>query len=147
LEASTPLVKEVPLGIPQAERIREIDDFFKRHGDAWIGHWLVDKVRQSGAQRCAITGCRKTEEVRLLRTAFATRVVALICSFERRFMFATERSRSDAPVQRAAFAQLSGWEYSLGLGRLIYEADDFAFNDSDPDALANTVSQIVDREP
>ena len=154
-EASRRMTAVVPLGLPQAERLKAIESFLTKNGRDYLGKCIVEDIQAhrgvaNPLQRIVISGFRTEEEVDAVRHLFPCLVVGIEASFEVRLSRLASRQRSDYSGSPGAFIRLSAWEYSLGLGRLIYHADRLLVNDrslpwlyAQTDALVT--QQIEDR--
>lgn len=140
------LVKEyVPLEVPLLERLQRIDQFFEEHGDDAVAREILSRIesRDSRGTPIVVTGCRKPVERDVLRQAFRPRVLALHCSDRTRFARSQARVRADSPSDYETFLRASAWEYAIGLGRLVLEADALVANDQSLSHLRSSLERIV----
>jgi dephospho-CoA kinase len=125
----------VPLSLPQPERLAAVEVFLKANGPGFLGRSVAEDIlatelsSPTDGQRVVVSGFRTVQEVEAIRRAFPCVVIGVESSLEVRLTRLTERGRNDHSGSQEAFIRLNGWEYSLGLGRLIYEADHILLND------------------
>lgn len=129
IEPSKFLVEHVPLDLPLMDRLRTIDEFFRSNGPDYVAKRMLTEALAGPSQPLVITGCRQLVERDILAGRFRSVVIALHSSTRIRYERTMLRARRDLAPDYATFVRASAWEYSLGLGRLVYEADTIIEND------------------
>ena len=151
IEPSRFLVEHVPLGLPLMDRLRAIDEFFRNQGPDYIANRMLAEALAVPSQSVVITGCRQPVERDILIGRFRTTVVALHSCTRTRYERTKLRARKDIAPDYATFIRASAWEYSLGLGRLVYEADSILENEGSLTEfhadLAHLAAQLLELRP
>lgn len=142
IEPSKYVKEHIPIDIPLIDRLRAVDKFFQKEGADYVAKRLIAEVLDAPFRPLVVTGCRQLVERDVLAEKFRTAVIALHSSTRTRFERATSRARKDVAPDFATFVQASAWEYSLGLGRLIWEADAILENEGSLEELQARLMRI-----
>jgi dephospho-CoA kinase len=129
VEPSEFLKSKVPLDIPVLERLQMVERFFEDAGRDYVAKRLLSDIIDGDKQPpFVITGCRQTIEVECLQTRLATLVIAVHSEDAVRFERSSSRARPDLAMNYETFIRATAWEYSIGLAKMIFEADDIIVN-------------------
>lgn len=92
----------------------------------------------------AIVGVRQVPEIEVIRAElFPPSIIAVYAPAAIRFGRVGGRARPDAPASFDQFLKLTFWEYSLGLARIMYEADVLLENSASEDDFDRTCTDLL----
>ena len=144
IEPSQFLKDRVPLDVPILARLKMVDNFLESTGRDFVAKSLFSEVlRCKNRAPLVITGCRQMVEVDSFRERFQTVVVVLYSDDNTRFERCIRRGRTDTALNFETFLRATAWEYSLGLARLMFEADQILLNNGSIFDLRRKVERIV----
>jgi dephospho-CoA kinase len=149
--------REVPFvrqDLPMREHCATREDLYREVGNDYAARKFVEELRRERPQPnyAVLSGVRKSEDVDYLRQqGYHVEVVALFRDSTAAFIYgrvrAIQEGREDHPESLEEFIQLNAWELSIGLGRLIYEADHVLVNSGDRKVLRWLLNTIVHGRP
>jgi dephospho-CoA kinase len=149
--------REVPFvrqDAPMREHCAAREELYREVGNDYAARKFVEELRRERPQSnyAVLSGVRKWEDVQYLRQqGYHVEVVALFRDSTAAFIYgrvrAIQERREDHPESLEEFIQLNAWEYSIGLGRLIHEADHVLVNSGDRRVLTWLLNTIVHGRP
>jgi hypothetical protein len=95
--------------------------------------------------RVVVEGIRTWEDIQLLKQHFTVKVIGIWRSLESAYEYALQRGRDDAPHSLEEYIRGAAFEYSLGLGRIFYAADQIVVNRGDLEQLKLELLQRIEQ--
>jgi hypothetical protein len=94
-------------------------------------------------KKIVIEGIRTWEDINLLKQRGPIVVIGIWRAAEAAYEHARQRRRDDAPHSFEEYVRGAAFEYSLGLGRVLYAADHILVNTGDISELTRTLLECV----
>ena len=110
----------------------------EKNGPGAIAELLKNSIQNSTHEIIIIDGVRSIHEINVIKKTGNVKLLAVIASANTRFVFLSERKRSDDPLTRDKFEERDNREISVGLQEIIQLADESIENNN------VTIEQIVD---
>ena len=110
----------------------------QKNGPGAIAELIKESIQKSNHEIIIIDGVRSIHEINVIKKIGTVKLLALIASADTRFVFLSERKRSDDPLTRDKFEERDNREISVGLQEIIQLADESIENNN------VTIEQIVD---
>jgi dephospho-CoA kinase len=110
----------------------------EKNGPGAIAELLKNSIQTSTHEIIIIDGVRSIHEINVIKKTGNVKLLAVIASADTRFVFLSERKRSDDPLTRDKFEERDNREISVGLQEIIQLADESIENNN------VTIEQMVD---
>jgi len=110
----------------------------EKNGPGAIAELLKSSIQNSTHEIIIIDGIRSIHEINVLKQTGNVKLLAVIASSDTRFLFLSERKRSDDPLTRDKFEERDNREIGVGLQEIIQLADESIENNK------VTIEQMVD---
>ena len=110
----------------------------EKNGPGAIAELLKNSIQTSTHEIIIIDGVRSIHEINVIKKTGNVKLLAVIASADTRFVFLSERKRSDDPLTRDKFEERDNREISVGLQEIIQLADESIENNN------VTIQQMVD---
>jgi|TARA_B110000014_G_scaffold69511_1_gene47457 dephospho-CoA kinase len=110
----------------------------EKNGPGAIAELLKNSIQNSTHQIIIIDGIRSIHEINVLKQTGNVKLLAVNTSSDTRFVFLSERKRSDDPLTKEKFEERDNREIGVGLQEIIDLADESIENDN------ITIEQMVD---
>jgi len=110
----------------------------EKNGPGAIAELLKNSIQNSTHEIIIIDGVRSIHEINVIKKTGNVKLLAVIASADTRFVFLSERKRSDDPLTRDKFEERDNREISVGLQEIIQLADESIENNN------VTIEQMVD---
>jgi dephospho-CoA kinase len=110
----------------------------EKNGPGAIAELLKNSIQNSTHEIIIIDGVRSIHEINVIKKTGNVKLLAVIASANTRFVFLSERKRSDDPLTRDKFEERDNREISVGLQEIIQLADESIENNN------VTIEQMVD---
>lgn len=147
IEASDFVKESIPERPRVLDRLRDIDRLFLENGEDFVARRLHDETRRrivrEGHKLVVVSGCRKRIERDVIAHEFNSLCIAIHAESSLRFRWSASRARVDSPPDYETFLRASAWEFSIGLGRLLFECDHILVNDGTIEELRERVRALV----
>ena len=110
----------------------------EKNGPGAIAELLKNSIQNSTHQIIIIDGIRSIHEINVLKQTGNVKLLAVNTFSDTRFVFLSERKRSDDPLTKEKFEERDNREIGVGLQEIIDLADESIENDN------ITIEQMVD---
>ena len=110
----------------------------EKNGPGAIAKLIQNSIQNSTHKIIIIDGIRSIHEINVLKETGNVKLLAVNASSDTRFVFLSERKRSDDPLTREKFEERDNREISVGLQEIIELADESIENNN------VTIQQMVD---
>ena len=110
----------------------------EKNGPGAIAKLLKNSIQNSIHKIIIIDGIRSIHEINVLKETGNVKLLGVNASADTRFVFLSERKRSDDPLTRDKFEERDNREISVGLQEIIQLADESIENNN------ITIEQMVD---
>ena len=110
----------------------------EKNGPGAIAKLLKNSIQNSTHKIIIIDGIRSTHEINILKETGNVKLLAVNAASDTRFIFLSERKRSDDPLTREKFEERDNREIGVGLQEIIELADESIENNN------VTIQQMVD---
>ena len=102
----------------------------EKNGPGAIAKLIKNSIQNSTHKIIIIDGVRSIHEINVLKEIGNVKLLAVNASSDTRFVFLSERKRSDDPLTRAKFEERDNREISVGLQEIIELADESIENNN-----------------
>lgn len=117
----------------------------EKYGPGAVAEVCLASLKGAKDKVVVVDGIRSYAEVEVFAREHEVKLMAITASRDRRFLFLTERGRSDAPATRKSFDDRDARELSVGVGSAIALADETISNErSTPEELGKRVVDLVE---
>ena len=110
----------------------------QKNGPGAIAELIKESIQNSTHEIIIIDGVRSIHEINVLKETGNVKLLAVNASPDTRFIFLSERKRSDDPLTREKFEERDNREIGVGLQEIIQLADESIENNN------VTIDQMVD---
>ena len=110
----------------------------EKNGPGAIAKLLKESIQNSTHKIIIIDGVRSIHEINILKETGNVKLLAVNASSDTRFVFLSERKRSDDPLTKEKFEERDNREIGVGLHEIIKLADESIENNN------VTIEQMVD---
>ena len=110
----------------------------EKNGPGAIAELLKNSIQNSTHEIIIIDGVRSIHEINVIKKTGNVKLLAVIASANTRFVFLSERKRSDDPLTREKFEERDNREIGVGLQEIIQLADESIENND------ITIDEMVD---
>ena len=110
----------------------------EKNGPGAIAKLIQNPIQNSTHKIIIIDGIRSIHEINVLKEIGNVKLLAVKASSDTRFVFLSERKRSDDPLTREKFEERDNREIGVGLQEIIKLADESIENNN------VTIEQMVD---
>jgi dephospho-CoA kinase len=110
----------------------------EKNGPGAIAELLKNSIKNSTHKIIIIDGIRSIHEINVLKETGNVKLLAVNAAPDTRFVFLSDRKRSDDPLTREKFEERDNREIGVGLQKVIQHADESIENNN------VTIEQMVD---
>ena len=110
----------------------------EKNGPGAIAKLIKNLIQNSTHEIIIIDGVRSTHEINVLKETGNVKLLAVNATSDTRFVFLSERKRSDDPLTREKFEERDNREIGVGLQEIIELADESIENNN------VTIKEMVD---
>ena len=121
-------------------------DLREKNGPGAIAKLLKNSIENSTHGIIIIDGIRSTHEINVLKETGNVKLLAVNASPDTRFIFLSERKRSDDPLTREKFEERDNRELGVGIGESIAIADETISNSNITlDELTELAYKVIEK--
>ena len=121
-------------------------DLREKNGPGAIAQLIKNAIQNSTHEIIIVDGVRSIHEINVLKETGNVKLLAVNASPDTRFVFLSERKRSDDPLTRKKFEERDNREISVGLEEIISLADEsIENNDVTIEQMVNSAIKIFQK--